>query len=207
VATEAELAFADKVGRFFARQYGMPPATGKVIGWMLICDPPGQTAAEIADALQMGRSAVGTAVAQLERLSIARRTCPPGERADRIVVDPSFGAESMENPAEYAAQAALARDGLEVLRDAPLERRARLLELAAFGDTAVRRRVDRTPRIPTCLRRTPVTPAIHAEGVRQAFGEVVALDGLDLTVEPGTVFGRARGRGARAFLADAVFTG
>jgi DNA-binding MarR family transcriptional regulator len=121
----------------------MPPATGKVIGWLLICDPPGQTAAAIADALQMSRSAVGSAVAQLERLSVARRTRPAGERADRIVVDPSFGAEAMENPAEYAAQAALARQGLEVLRDAPLERRARLLELAAFADFLT----EATPRL------------------------------------------------------------
>jgi ABC-2 type transport system ATP-binding protein len=41
-----------------------------------------------------------------------------------------------------------------------------------------------------------VTPAIHAEGVRQTFGEVVALDGLDLTVEAGTVFGLLGPNGA-----------
>ena len=62
----AELDFADQVGRFFARQYGMPPATGRVAGWLLICDPPAQTAAEIAEALQMSRSAVGAAVSTLE---------------------------------------------------------------------------------------------------------------------------------------------
>jgi daunorubicin resistance ABC transporter ATP-binding subunit len=41
-----------------------------------------------------------------------------------------------------------------------------------------------------------MTPAIHAEGVRQTFGEVVALDGLDLTVEAGTVFGLLGPNGA-----------
>jgi daunorubicin resistance ABC transporter ATP-binding subunit len=41
-----------------------------------------------------------------------------------------------------------------------------------------------------------VTPAIHAEGVRQTFGDVVALDGLDLTVEAGTVFGLLGPNGA-----------
>src|SRR5918992_2864941 len=40
------------------------------------------------------------------------------------------------------------------------------------------------------------TPAILAEGVRQRFGEVVALDGLDLEVEPGTVFGLLGPNGA-----------
>jgi ABC-2 type transport system ATP-binding protein len=37
---------------------------------------------------------------------------------------------------------------------------------------------------------------IEAEGVRHSFGEVVALDGLDLTVRPGTVFGLLGPNGA-----------
>jgi daunorubicin resistance ABC transporter ATP-binding subunit len=40
------------------------------------------------------------------------------------------------------------------------------------------------------------TPAILADGVRQTFGDVVALDGLDLEVEPGTVFGLLGPNGA-----------
>jgi daunorubicin resistance ABC transporter ATP-binding subunit len=40
------------------------------------------------------------------------------------------------------------------------------------------------------------TPAILAEGVRQTFGEVVALDGVELEVEPGTVFGLLGPNGA-----------
>ena len=40
------------------------------------------------------------------------------------------------------------------------------------------------------------TPAILAEGVSHNFGDVVALDGLDLEVEPGTVFGLLGPNGA-----------
>jgi daunorubicin resistance ABC transporter ATP-binding subunit len=40
------------------------------------------------------------------------------------------------------------------------------------------------------------TPSILAEGVSQKFGDVVALDGLDLEVEPGTVFGLLGPNGA-----------
>ncbi|WP_028059650.1 daunorubicin resistance protein DrrA family ABC transporter ATP-binding protein [Candidatus Solirubrobacter pratensis] len=39
-------------------------------------------------------------------------------------------------------------------------------------------------------------PAIRAEGVRHSFGDVVALDGLDLAVEAGTVFGLLGPNGA-----------
>jgi ABC-type multidrug transport system ATPase subunit len=40
------------------------------------------------------------------------------------------------------------------------------------------------------------TPAILAEGVCHAFGDVVALDGLDLEVETGSVFGLLGPNGA-----------
>src|SRR5919107_2118447 len=40
------------------------------------------------------------------------------------------------------------------------------------------------------------TPAIVAEGVSHAFGDVVALDGLDLEVEAGSVFGLLGPNGA-----------
>src|ERR671920_2527845 len=41
-----------------------------------------------------------------------------------------------------------------------------------------------------------LTPAILAEGVRRTFGDVVALDGLDLEVETGSVFGLLGPNGA-----------
>src|SRR5918997_2900651 len=40
------------------------------------------------------------------------------------------------------------------------------------------------------------TPAIVAEGLSQTFGDVVALDGLDLEVEAGSVFGLLGPNGA-----------
>jgi DNA-binding Lrp family transcriptional regulator len=139
VATEQEIEFADLVGRFFARQYGMPPATGRVAGWLLICDPPAQTAAEIADALQMSRSAVGAAVGTLEPQGILRRTRAAGERADRIMIHPSYGVQSMESAGEYEALAALTRHGLRLIADASVERRARLVEMTALADFLIER--------------------------------------------------------------------
>jgi DNA-binding MarR family transcriptional regulator len=139
MATDAELSFADEFGRFFARQYGMAPMTGRVAGWLLICDPPAQTAAEIAEALQASRSAVGTAVDLLEENAFARRTRAPGERADRISIDPAAGEKGLDSPAEYAAYRALATRGCEVLADARPARRRRLLELAAFHDFLIER--------------------------------------------------------------------
>jgi DNA-binding Lrp family transcriptional regulator len=139
LATEPELAFADRVGRFFARQYGLPPVTGRVMGWLLICDPPEQTAAEIAEALQTSRSAVGSAIASLENQGQILRTRAAGERADRVSFHPDAAIRSLESPEEYGTMLALARHGLEVLRDAPPARRARLLGAVAFYEFLLER--------------------------------------------------------------------
>jgi DNA-binding Lrp family transcriptional regulator len=139
VATEAELAFADRVGRFFARQYGLPPVTGRVLGWLLICDPPEQTAAEIAEALQTSRSAVGSAIASLENQGQILRTRAAGERADRVAFHPDAAVRGLESPEEFGVMLALARHGLEVLRDAPPARRARLLGAVAFYEFLLER--------------------------------------------------------------------
>jgi hypothetical protein len=132
MSKDEQLAFADEVGRYFARTYAMPPITGSVAGWLLICDPPQQTATELSDALRASRSAIGNAVAALEVVRLVRRTRTPGERAERIALNPAVW--GLEDVQEYAELSALARRGLEVLGDAPPSRRARLLEAAAFAD-------------------------------------------------------------------------
>ena len=132
--TDAEFSFVDHVGRYFVRQYGLPPVTGRVMGWLLICDPPAQTAAEIAEALQISRSAVGNAVTVLEQWDLARRHRPPGKRADSISAIAAAGEPALDKSAEFGAIIALARHGLEVLKDEPRERSARLLEMKAFGE-------------------------------------------------------------------------
>lgn len=138
-----QLAFVDRVGRHFAKQYGVPPATGRLVGWLLICDPPQQTAAAIAEALGISRSAVGGAVTMLEAWGVVRRTRRPGERADRIVMAGGFGSDSLGRVDEYETLARFARDGLELLAGASAEQRARLLEMAAFSDFLI----ERLPRL------------------------------------------------------------
>jgi daunorubicin resistance ABC transporter ATP-binding subunit len=52
------------------------------------------------------------------------------------------------------------------------------------------------PRTRSAFPTAPGVPAILAQGVRQTFGDVVALDGLDLEVQAGTVFGLLGPNGA-----------
>jgi hypothetical protein len=143
MSDDEELAFADSFGRHMAGQYGLPPMTGRVCGWLLICDPPEQSIAELTEALHASRTAVGDALSQLERFGYVRRTRRAGERADRVSIHPDVWTRSMVDTTEYSAHAALARRGLEILRDAPPQRRVRLAEYAAFSEFLV----ERLPRL------------------------------------------------------------
>jgi hypothetical protein len=61
---------------------------------------------------------------------------------DRVRIDLIASAASGFDVTEYVEQADLAREGLQVLKDAPLERRAVLLWWAAFADFLVEKLPD-----------------------------------------------------------------
>lgn len=135
--TDAEVTFADHAGRLYARRYGFPPMVGRLLGYLAICDPREQTIGELADALLASRSAITGAVKMLEQLHLLRRSRAAGERMDRVRIDLTSSQALGFDVTEYAEQGALAREGLELIKDAPLERRAVLLWWAAFADFLV----------------------------------------------------------------------
>ena len=137
--TDEQITFADHLGRFYARRYGFPPMVGRVLGYLLVCDSRDQTIAELSDALLASRTAVTGALSGLERLHAIQRSRAAGERMDRVRVDFSSAQARGFDITEYQELGDLAREGLEVLRDAPAERRAELSEMAAFADWLVDR--------------------------------------------------------------------
>ena len=139
--TDAEITFADHMGRFYARRFSFPPMVGRLLGYLAVCDPPDPTIGELAEALLASRSAITGAVKVLETIHAAQRSRLAGERMDRVRTTTR---QSMQmDVSEYEELRELAREGLEVLRDAPPERRAVLLEMSAFADFLV----EQMPRL------------------------------------------------------------
>jgi DNA-binding transcriptional regulator GbsR (MarR family) len=134
VPTDAEITFADHMGRFYARRYAFPPMVGRLIGYLAICDPPDQSIGELADALLASRSAITNAVKVLETMRLIRRTRLAGERMDRVRLDPTTQQAMGFDTTEYEEMKELVREGLDVVGDAPSRRRAMLLEWAEFMD-------------------------------------------------------------------------
>jgi hypothetical protein len=136
--TDAELTFADHAGRLYARRYAFPPMVGRLLGYLMICEPREQSIGELAGALLASRSAITGAVKFLEVMHLVRRSRAAGERMDRVSIDvTSAQAFGFDDVTEYIEQGDLAREGLQVLHDAPSERRAVLLQYAAFADFLV----------------------------------------------------------------------
>jgi DNA-binding MarR family transcriptional regulator len=134
VSHDAQLIFADHVGRFYARQYAFPPMAGRLLGYLFVCDPPQQTIDELGEALLASRSAISGAVKLLESHRIVRRTRVAGERVDRVTLDPTSQQPQNFDSAIHIEHAALFREGLALLADAPPDRRAPLEEMVALAE-------------------------------------------------------------------------
>jgi hypothetical protein len=127
-------AFTDRVADFYAREYGFPPVAGRLLGYLLVCQPADQTIAELSGALLASRSAITGAVALLARYHVVARRRSAGQRMDYITLDPRALDPTGFAGATYRAQADLAREALRLLADGPSERRSIIAEGAGFYD-------------------------------------------------------------------------
>ncbi len=123
--------FVDATGAWAAKAYGMPQMTGRALGWLLVCDPAEQTAAQLAEALEASKGSISTATSMLVRLRLVDRLHVRGERADRFRIRPEAWDDQVRDQGVDEARALLAQ-GLQALAGEPSTRRARLEELDAF---------------------------------------------------------------------------
>jgi DNA-binding transcriptional regulator GbsR (MarR family) len=123
--------FIDATGEWVSKSYGMPQMAGRVLAWLLVCDPIEQTAAQLAGALDASKGSISGATGLLVRFRLVDRLHVRGERADRFRVRPEAWDEQVRDQSADQARAVLAL-GLEALEGEPPTRRARLEELDAF---------------------------------------------------------------------------
>ena len=123
--------FIDGMGEWLSKAYGIPPMTGRVLGWLLVCDPPEQTAAQLAEALDASKGSISGATNMLISFRLVDRLHIRGERADRFRVRPNAWDDQIRDQSIEHARGVL-KLGREALQGTPPSRRARLEELDAF---------------------------------------------------------------------------
>jgi DNA-binding transcriptional regulator GbsR (MarR family) len=127
--TPDEETFVADMGQFLGAS-GMTPMAGRMWGWLLICDPPEQTADELATQLHASRGAISGTARMLQTAGLIRRTTRRGDRREYFSVPPgTFDALIIGAGKSFRRFVQLTGQGLELLRHRPPAARERLREV------------------------------------------------------------------------------
>jgi DNA-binding transcriptional ArsR family regulator len=143
------LNWVERVASFFAEHYGFPPITGRILGWLLVCDPVEQSAAEIVEAIGASRASLTTNLQILNASGLVRRLTRPGRRTTYYRIDDDMWATVIKRRIQSMMSfSRITADGLSLVGpDSP--RAARLRAAHVFFDwMAVLLAKSKGPRAP-----------------------------------------------------------
>lgn len=129
---DRQAAFVEEMGTYLS-SVGMTPMAGRLLAWLLICDPEEQTAAGLAHDLHASRGAISGALHQLETAGFVRRTRRRGDRREFVSM-PAGAIRSLVGSAGsiYEGLAVIAARGVGVVQDLPPPARERIQEFHDF---------------------------------------------------------------------------
>jgi len=106
---------------------------GRVMAWLLICDPPEQTAADIAGALGASAGSISTTTRTLTQAGFIERIGIPGERSAHFRVRSGVWGQLLRRRMSYIIQMRdLVDEGLALTAEGESERALRLRELRSY---------------------------------------------------------------------------
>lgn len=126
--------WVEQVG-LWAEHAGLPRSTGRVLGWLLACDPPEASAADLAEGLAASTGSVSQATRQLVATGLVEKVAVKGDRRTYYRVPPEalVGLLEAEVP-RITAMRELGEDGMAAL-DLP-DDDPRAARLRAWTDVA-----------------------------------------------------------------------
>ena len=126
---EHEAAFVEAMGHYMG-SYKMTPMAGRLWAWLLICEPPEQTAADLAESLQASRGAISGAAAFLSTVGMIRRVRRRGDRREYFSAPPgTFDSVLRGAGTAYARLVEITEEGLAATSARSARSRSRLLEV------------------------------------------------------------------------------
>jgi len=129
---------------------GIPRTAGRILGWLMVCDPPEQTASQLVEALGSSKASISTMTRLLVQMHLIERVPRRGSRQDYFRIRPGTWSERVKNGlAGLSLYKSLAEKGLRLLENAPPERSERLQEmrdLYAFFEEELQGLFDRYER-------------------------------------------------------------
>jgi DNA-binding transcriptional regulator GbsR (MarR family) len=121
--------FVEDVGLFF-EQSGLPRMAGRILGRLLISDPPHQSHEKLATCLLASKGSISTMTRLLIQSGLVERIALPGHRRDYFRLKPHAWLELQRAKFnQLIVMRQIAERGLELLGDASTEQRERLEEM------------------------------------------------------------------------------
>jgi DNA-binding transcriptional regulator GbsR (MarR family) len=118
--------FVEEVGLYFERA-GVPPMAGRVLGHLMICEPPVQSSSQLVDALFASKASISTSTRLLMRMGFIERVPTPGQRGSSFRLRAgAFSTALTQKLSLITVFRELLDSGLDALEGASAPRRARL---------------------------------------------------------------------------------
>jgi len=121
----------DEMGLFF-KNLGMPRAAGQLIGYLMACDPPEQSAGEISEAIGISAASVSSNVRLLTHFGAIELTSRRGDRKTFYRLRGDVWVEMMRQ--EFTAFESLAATGRRIKSSGGLVRHDGIDEMVDFAE-------------------------------------------------------------------------
>ncbi|MCA2229232.1 GbsR/MarR family transcriptional regulator [Nonomuraea aurantiaca] len=112
---ERLLEWVERIAMYLARD-GVPPIAGRVLGWLMVCDPPEQSAGQICAAIGSSRASLTSNLRMLSSMGFLTWRTRPGERTVyyRLAED-AWAGVVRQQIAGITSFLDITRDGLSLL--------------------------------------------------------------------------------------------
>jgi DNA-binding transcriptional regulator GbsR (MarR family) len=129
---EARASYVEDFGLLF-EGFGLPRMVGRVLGALLISDPPELSAEELAETLRASRGSISSATRALVAMGLVQRRTRRGERRDYFQMKPGAWSELMRQKLEdVSVFSRMAERGLGIANSDSPEARRNLEEMREF---------------------------------------------------------------------------
>ena len=116
---DKEKQFIEEFALYF-EQSGFPRMSGRILAWLLICDPPHQSMNQLVTVLHASKSSVSTGIKNLIEAGFAERISFPGVRCDYVRLREHFDITSLERfIVRISGFGKFAKNWLSLLNDLP----------------------------------------------------------------------------------------
>ena len=112
------LRWVERVANFWSEQSGLPPITGRIVGWLMISNPAEQSAGNIANGIRASRASLTSSMRLLSAIGLVQSVRRRGERTVFYRMDDSAWESVLRRRiASMASFREVTRDGLALLGD------------------------------------------------------------------------------------------